>query len=150
MPRSIGPSIWAGTGWKWPSPARAPRLEARERARLKTSRAASKPRNDVGTPAAMTAAGGRTIAPPLQAIFLNPPDLLYAVTGSGGVVKNAPQPGAPSFRSFQVMESISASKEASMMLGETPTVVQRSPVSSVLSIKTRVMASVPPLRMRTR
>ena len=37
-----------------------------------------------------------------------------------------------------------------MMLGETPTVVQRSPVSSSLSISTRVTASVPPLRIRTR
>ena len=37
-----------------------------------------------------------------------------------------------------------------MMLGETPTVVQCSPVSSSLSISTRVTASVPPLRIRTR
>eukprot|EP01031_Cornospumella_fuschlensis_P015328 gene15328-18730_t len=50
--------------------------------------------------------------------------------------------------SFQVMESSRAWNEASMMLGETPTVVQRAPVSSALSIKTRVMASVPPSRMR--
>jgi catechol 2,3-dioxygenase-like lactoylglutathione lyase family enzyme len=40
--------------------------------------------------------------------------------------------------------------EASMIFGDTPTVVQRSPVSSLLSIRTRVTASVPPLRMRTR
>ena len=37
-----------------------------------------------------------------------------------------------------------------MMLGDTPMVVQRSPFSSSLSIKTRVTASVPALRIRTR
>ncbi len=37
-----------------------------------------------------------------------------------------------------------------MMFGDTPTVVQLSPFSSSLSIRTRVMASVPPLRIRTR
>ena len=43
------------------------------------------------------------------------------------------------------MESVSASKLASTMLGETPTVNQRSPVPlSWLSTSTRVMASVPP------
>ena len=36
------------------------------------------------------------------------------------------------------MESISAWNEASMILGETPTVVQRSPSSSRLSMSTRV------------
>ena len=40
--------------------------------------------------------------------------------------------------------------EASMILGDTPTVVQCSPVSSSLSISTRVTASVPELRIRTR
>src|SRR6266851_1716397 len=60
------------------------------------------------------------------------------------------QAGALLFRSFQVMESTSAWNEASMILGETPTVVQRSPDSSADSIKTRVTASVPPSRMRTR
>src|SRR4051794_2598564 len=58
--------------------------------------------------------------------------------------------GAPARTSLYTMESISAWNEASMMLGETPTVVQRSPLSSWLSIRTRVTASVPPLRMRTR
>ena len=48
------------------------------------------------------------------------------------------------------MESISASKLASMMLEETPTVNQRPPVAlSRLSTSTRVTASVPPVRMRT-
>src|SRR5262249_60796346 len=56
----------------------------------------------------------------------------------------------PAFTSLKTMESIKAWKEASMMLGETPTVVQRSPLSSSLSISTRVTASVPALRMRTR
>ena len=58
--------------------------------------------------------------------------------------------GAPARTSLYTIESISAWNEASMMLGETPTVVQRSPVSSSLSISTRVTASVPALRIRTR
>ncbi len=37
-----------------------------------------------------------------------------------------------------------------MILGDTPIVVQCSPASSSLSISTRVTASVPALRMRTR
>ena len=36
------------------------------------------------------------------------------------------------------------------MFGETPIVVHLSPLSSSLSINTRVTASVPPLRIRTR
>ena len=35
------------------------------------------------------------------------------------------------------------------MLGDTPTVNQRLPVPSRLSISTRVVAPVPPLRIRT-
>ena len=57
---------------------------------------------------------------------------------------------APARSSLYVMESIRASKLASMMLEETPTVNQRSPVAlSRLSTSTRVTASVPPVRMRT-
>ena len=48
-----------------------------------------------------------------------------------------------------MMLSISAWNDASMMLSDTPTVHQRAPVASVDSIKTRVIAPVPPLRMRT-
>src|SRR6185312_4093763 len=59
-------------------------------------------------------------------------------------------PGAPDFTSLYTIESISAWNDASMMFGETPTVVQRSPLSSWLSISTRVIASVPPSRIRTR
>ena len=40
-----------------------------------------------------------------------------------------------------MIESIKAWNEASMILGDTPTVVQRSPCSSSLSISTRVTAS---------
>src|SRR5579864_5665978 len=58
--------------------------------------------------------------------------------------------GAPDFTSLYTTESISAWNEASMMFGDTPTVVQLSPASSSLSISTRVTASVPPLRIRTR
>src|SRR5712671_756873 len=58
--------------------------------------------------------------------------------------------GAPDFTSLYTMESISAWNEASMILGDTPMVVQRSPLSSSLSISTRVTAPVPALRMRTR
>jgi hypothetical protein len=36
-----------------------------------------------------------------------------------------------------------------MMLSDTPTVHQRAPVRSRDSISTRVIASVPPLRIRT-
>ena len=62
-----------------------------------------------------------------------------------------PGAAAPSCMSFQVMPSWSALNEASMMLGDTPTVVQRRPLSSVLSIMTRVTAAVPlcGVRMRT-
>ena len=49
-----------------------------------------------------------------------------------------------------MMESIKAWNEASMILADTPTVLQRSPCSSSLSISTRVTASVPELSMRTR
>ena len=58
--------------------------------------------------------------------------------------------GAPDLTSLVTIESISAWNDASMMLDDTPTVVQRSPVSSSLSISTRVTASVPELRIRTR
>ena len=58
--------------------------------------------------------------------------------------------GASDLTSLYTIESISAWNEASMMFSDTPTVDQRSPVSSSLSINTRVTASVPPLRMRTR
>ena len=44
---------------------------------------------------------------------------------------------------------MSAWNEASMMFGYTPTVVQRSPAPTPLSISTRVTASVPPWKMRT-
>ncbi len=60
------------------------------------------------------------------------------------------QAGALLFKSFQVIESTSAWNEASMMFGDTPTVVQLSPVSSFDSISTRVIAPVPPSRIRTR
>jgi hypothetical protein len=62
----------------------------------------------------------------------------------------AHQRAAPARNSLYVMESVSASKLASTMLGDTPTVNQRSPVAlSRLSTSTRVIASVPPVRMRT-
>ena len=48
------------------------------------------------------------------------------------------------------MASCSAWKLASTMLAETPTVDQRRPCPSSLSISTRVTASVPPEVMRTR
>ena len=57
--------------------------------------------------------------------------------------------GAPSRYSLKQMESDSASKEASTMFSETPTVDQRLPAPSALSIITRVTASVPPVRIRT-
>ena len=38
--------------------------------------------------------------------------------------------GAPDLTSLKMMESIKAWNEASMILGDTPTVVQRSPASS--------------------
>ena len=43
-----------------------------------------------------------------------------------------------------MIESVSAWNEASMMLGETPIVHQRSPDASPHSISTRVTASEPP------
>src|SRR6185312_2778975 len=58
--------------------------------------------------------------------------------------------GAPDFTSLKTIESIKAWNEASMIFGDTPIVVQRSPASSSLSMSTRVTAAVPPLRMRTR
>jgi hypothetical protein len=77
-----------------------------------------------------------------------------------GAARGAPLPedgegfkhhaGAPDFTSLYTIESISAWNEASMILGDTPIVVQRSPSSSSLSMRTRVTASVPALRMRTR
>ena len=48
------------------------------------------------------------------------------------------------------MESTSAWNDASMMLPETPTVDQRSPVEEPNSTSTRVTASVPPWNTRTR
>src|SRR5262249_37584889 len=71
--------------------------------------------------------------------------------GAGHGEKSRYAACAPSRNSFQVMESLSALYEASMMLGETPTVVQRSASPSALSIITRVTAPVPAagVRMRT-
>jgi hypothetical protein len=71
--------------------------------------------------------------------------------GAPGIQDAAPGTSAPSCMSFQVMPSCSALNEASMMLVETPTVVQRRPPVSALSIMTRVMAAVPlwGVRMRT-
>src|SRR5262249_9629618 len=63
------------------------------------------------------------------------------------------RPGAgvtPSIQSLNIIESSKASKDASTMFGETPTVNQRRPaLRSRLSIRTRVTASVPPVRIRT-
>ncbi len=57
---------------------------------------------------------------------------------------------APARTSLKLILSSRASKLASMILGETPTVIQRSPVTvSSVSASTRVTASVPPVRMRT-
>src|SRR5271166_489025 len=57
---------------------------------------------------------------------------------------------AASLNSLKTMESISASKDASTMFGETPTVNHRRPdFRSWLSMRTRVTASVPPVRIRT-
>ena len=55
----------------------------------------------------------------------------------------------PSRTSFQTTASRSASNEASTMLALTPTVDQRRPCPSSLSMITRVTASVPPLVIRT-
>src|SRR5262245_66622869 len=67
---------------------------------------------------------------------------------NGDVVDHAacPHAGAADLTSLYMIESIRAWNEASMMLGDTPTVVQCSPASSSLSISTRVTASVPALR----
>lgn len=66
-----------------------------------------------------------------------------------GRARRGPHGSAPLFRSLYVIESLSASNEASMMLGDTPTVNQRSPLPSPDSISTRVTASDPPWKMRT-
>src|SRR5690349_17185126 len=50
---------------------------------------------------------------------------------NGNVVDHA---GAPDLMSLKMMESIKAWNEASMIFGDTPIVVQRSPASSSLSI----------------
>src|SRR6266496_2902012 len=52
-------------------------------------------------------------------------------------------------KSLKTIESDSAWNEASTILGDTPTVNQRLPLPSRLSTRTRVVAPVPPLRMRT-
>src|SRR6185503_906572 len=72
-----------------------------------------------------------------------PPPVTAATTGLSHA-------GAPDFTSLKMIESIKAWNDASMILADTPTVVHRSPFSSSLSISTRVTASVPPLRIRTR
>src|SRR3546814_11666419 len=54
-----------------------------------------------------------------------------------------PDTCAPSWNSFQVMPSCSALNDASMMLVETPLVVQRRPLASAPSIISRVTARVP-------
>ena len=61
----------------------------------------------------------------------------------------APFAGAPSRSNFHWIASSSASNEASTILGDTPTVDQRRPSASSLSMMTRVTASVPPFVMRT-
>ena len=48
-----------------------------------------------------------------------------------------------------MIESVSASNEASTIFADTPTVDQRLPLPSALSTMTRVTASVPLVRMRT-
>src|SRR5262245_16119595 len=57
--------------------------------------------------------------------------------------------GTCSRSNLNTIESDSAWKEASTMLGDTPTVNQRLPLPSRLSTRTRVVAPVPPLRIRT-
>src|SRR5215470_3330521 len=57
---------------------------------------------------------------------------------------------APARNSFQVMPSCRALNDASMMFGDTPTVLQRSPSPLALSIITRVTAPVPALGVRMR
>src|SRR5690606_1610903 len=70
-----------------------------------------------------------------------------AVEREEGLARHA---GAiPSRTSFQVIASSSASNEASTMLALTPTVDQRWPAVSSLSMMTRVTASVPPCVIRT-
>src|SRR5450759_294154 len=54
--------------------------------------------------------------------------------------REASHAGAPDFTSLKIIESIKAWNEASMMLGETPTVVQRWPASSSLSNNTRAVS----------
>src|SRR5207248_11480768 len=68
---------------------------------------------------------------------------------SPGEQPEADQGLTPSRISLKTIESDNAWKEASTILGDTPTVNQRSPLASRLSISTRVVAPVPPLRIRT-
>src|SRR5690606_30158540 len=73
-----------------------------------------------------------------------------AAFGAGCKTFGSPARPKPSCQSLNEIESSRASKDASTIFGETPTVNQRCPVSlSRLSISTRVTASVPPVRMRT-
>ena len=57
--------------------------------------------------------------------------------------------GAFSLNNLYSKLSINALNEASIILGETPTVNQLTPVLSVLSIKTLVVASVPVFKILT-
>ena len=57
--------------------------------------------------------------------------------------------GALSLNNLKSRLSISALKEASIMLGETPIVNQFFPLESVLSIETLVVASVPVFKILT-
>src|SRR5262245_16907889 len=91
------------------------------------------------SPAVLHMAGIETRAPLAAARARHGPAGRYAFAAE-----------APARNSFQVMASLSALNEASMMLGETPTVLQRSPDSSALSTITRVTAPVPALGVRMR
>jgi len=55
----------------------------------------------------------------------------------------------PSLKSLYTTASFNASKEATTIFGFTPMVRQLSPLSSTLSMVTRVTASVPVFKIRT-
>ena len=65
-------------------------------------------------------------------MIAGPPDGACCLRSVPGHQRAWAEASAPARNSFQVMASCSALKEASMMLVETPTVVQRSPAVGAL------------------